>query len=60
MVGLGQPVPYLVVDLLHHAVIVPPSIGIALSRAGADEPDELVEAADAAMYAAKQQGRGLA
>jgi len=24
-------------------VIVPPSIGIALSRAGADEPDELVE-----------------
>jgi diguanylate cyclase (GGDEF)-like protein/PAS domain S-box-containing protein len=43
-----------------HAVIVPPSIGIALSRDGLAEAEELVKAADAAMYAAKQQRRGLA
>jgi diguanylate cyclase (GGDEF)-like protein/PAS domain S-box-containing protein len=42
------------------AVTVLPSIGIALSRGGRDDPDELVRVADAAMYRAKQSRDGMA
>ena len=34
------------------------SIGIALSPAGAEDPAELMQAADVAMYAAKSKGKG--
>jgi diguanylate cyclase (GGDEF)-like protein/PAS domain S-box-containing protein len=43
------------------AVVVPPSIGIALSTGDPhEEPDDLLRAADAAMYEAKQHRRGVA
>ncbi len=41
-----------------HEVQVRASIGIALSPAGAEDPADLLQAADVAMYAAKGSGKG--
>ena len=41
-----------------HEVQVCSSVGIALSHAGREEPTELMQAADLAMYAAKTHGKG--
>jgi diguanylate cyclase (GGDEF)-like protein/PAS domain S-box-containing protein len=41
-----------------HEVHIRASVGIALSAAGAENPDELLQAADVAMYAAKGNGKG--
>jgi diguanylate cyclase (GGDEF)-like protein/PAS domain S-box-containing protein len=43
-------------ELRGHEVFVTPSIGLALSGAGVDEPGELVRRADTAMYRAKELG----
>jgi diguanylate cyclase (GGDEF)-like protein/PAS domain S-box-containing protein len=51
--GLGMPI-----TIDEEAVTVPASIGIAIS-VGAEQPDDLLRAADAAMYQAKQQGCGM-
>jgi diguanylate cyclase (GGDEF)-like protein len=51
--GLGMPI-----TIDGEAVTVPASIGIAVSI-GAEQPDDLLRAADAAMYQAKQQRRGM-
>ncbi|AJY50993.1 sensor domain-containing protein [Halomonas sp. KO116] len=40
-----------------HELHVSASIGIAVNRAGLDEPERLLQHADMAMYKAKQQGR---
>ena len=39
------------------AVVVTASVGVALSRSGADQPDDLLRHADIAMYRAKSSGR---
>ncbi|HEX8906937.1 MAG TPA: bifunctional diguanylate cyclase/phosphodiesterase, partial [Longimicrobiaceae bacterium] len=39
-----------------HELVVTPSIGIALGRAGAEHPEELLREADTAMYRAKERG----
>jgi diguanylate cyclase (GGDEF)-like protein/PAS domain S-box-containing protein len=54
LAGLSAPM-----TVAGRTVTVPPSIGIALS-VGTEEPDELLRAADAAMYEAKQRGCGVA
>ena len=41
-----------------HEIVPKASIGIALSPAGAEDPAELLQAADVAMYAAKARGKG--
>jgi diguanylate cyclase (GGDEF)-like protein/PAS domain S-box-containing protein len=41
-----------------HEVHIRASVGIALSAAGAEKSDELLQAADVAMYAAKGNGKG--
>src|SRR5208283_223051 len=41
-----------------HEVQVCSSVGIALSHAGREDPTELMQAADLAMYAAKTHGKG--
>lgn len=41
-----------------HEIQVRASIGIALSPAGGEDPAELMQAADVAMYAAKARGKG--
>ena len=45
------------VDLGSCSLFVSPSIGISLFPDNCSNPDDLISAADAAMYAAKQQGR---
>jgi diguanylate cyclase (GGDEF)-like protein/PAS domain S-box-containing protein len=54
LAGLNAPI-----TLAGEAVVVPPSIGIALYD-GTENPDELLRTADTAMYAAKQQRSGIA
>ncbi|HEU4883418.1 MAG TPA: EAL domain-containing protein [Longimicrobium sp.] len=49
--GLAEPFA-----LQGHEVFVTPSIGLALSGAGVEEPGELVRRADTAMYRAKELG----
>jgi len=41
-----------------HQIQVRASVGIALSQAGHEDPTELMQAADVAMYAAKARGKG--
>jgi diguanylate cyclase (GGDEF)-like protein/PAS domain S-box-containing protein len=41
-----------------HEMFVSASVGIALSRAGADRASDLLRQADLAMYVAKEKGRG--
>lgn len=43
-------------SLASQDVVISPSIGIAVNRPGDVEPEDLVRAADQAMYAAKRQG----
>jgi diguanylate cyclase (GGDEF)-like protein/PAS domain S-box-containing protein len=45
-------------DLGGHEVVVSASIGIAFGEAGADDPDDLLRAADTALYEAKGHGKG--
>jgi diguanylate cyclase (GGDEF)-like protein len=45
-------------NLQGHAVVLDTSIGIALAPNDATEPDELLKAADMALYGAKADGRG--
>jgi diguanylate cyclase (GGDEF)-like protein len=45
-------------DLAGHALVVDTSIGIALVPGDGTEPDELLKAADMALYGAKADGRG--
>ncbi|MGD9792442.1 MAG: EAL domain-containing protein [Acidimicrobiia bacterium] len=51
--GLGQPAM-----LSGHEITTAASIGIALTRDGSISPADLVKRADAAMYRAKEKGRG--
>ena len=46
--------PFLIKD---HTVSVHTSIGIAYSKVGAEDPAEILQAADVAMYAAKARGK---
>jgi diguanylate cyclase (GGDEF)-like protein/PAS domain S-box-containing protein len=41
-----------------HEIQVCASVGVALSQAGREDPTELMQAADVAMYAAKAHGKG--
>ena len=41
-----------------HEIQIRASVGIALSPAGEEDPAELIQAADVAMYAAKARGKG--
>jgi diguanylate cyclase (GGDEF)-like protein/PAS domain S-box-containing protein len=41
-----------------HEVVVSASIGIAFGQAGTDDPDDLLRAADTALYEAKGHGKG--
>jgi diguanylate cyclase (GGDEF)-like protein len=54
---LGEAVraPY---DLSGHAVVIDTSVGIAVAPRDGGEPDELLKAADMALYGAKADGRG--
>ena len=45
-------------DLEDHQIVVSASIGIAFGDAGASDPDDLLRAADTALYEAKGQGKG--
>jgi diguanylate cyclase (GGDEF)-like protein/PAS domain S-box-containing protein len=45
-------------ELEGHQVVVSASIGIALGAPGVDEPDDLLRAADTALYEAKGHGKG--
>ncbi len=54
-VGEAVRAPY---DLAGHVVVVDTSIGIALAPHDGVEPDELLKAADMALYGAKADGRG--
>jgi diguanylate cyclase (GGDEF)-like protein/PAS domain S-box-containing protein len=45
-------------DLDGHQVVVSASIGIAFGESGVDKPDDLLRAADTALYEAKGQGKG--
>jgi diguanylate cyclase (GGDEF)-like protein/PAS domain S-box-containing protein len=45
-------------DLDGHQIVVSASIGIALSEASTDVPDDLMRSADTAMYEAKSNGKG--
>jgi len=45
-------------EIQGNALPVAVSIGIALSRAGYERPEEVIRDADAAMYEAKRKGRG--
>ncbi|HXI91579.1 MAG TPA: bifunctional diguanylate cyclase/phosphodiesterase, partial [Blastocatellia bacterium] len=45
-------------NLSGHEVFISASIGIALNQAASEGPDEILRNADAAMYRAKDQGRG--
>ena len=44
--------------ILDREIHVRASIGIAFNRLGTEEPAELIQAADVAMYAAKARGKG--
>jgi predicted signal transduction protein with EAL and GGDEF domain len=46
------------VDIRGHQIMAGASIGIVLSSAGAENPADLMQAADVAMYAAKTTGKG--
>ncbi len=46
-------------ELRDREVVLTASIGVAVSRAGQRDPDELLRAADIAMYSAKRTGKGL-
>ena len=54
-IGEAVRAPY---DLAGQAVVVDISIGIAMSPNDGTEPDELLKAADMALYGAKADGRG--
>ena len=54
-IGEAVRAPY---DLAGHAVVVDTSIGIAIAPNDGIEPDELLKAADMALYGAKADGRG--
>ena len=54
-VGEAVRAPY---DLAGHVVVMDTSIGIALAPHDGVEPDELLKAADMALYGAKADGRG--
>jgi diguanylate cyclase (GGDEF)-like protein/PAS domain S-box-containing protein len=45
-------------DLQGHQIVVSASIGIAFGDSGVDDPDDLLRAADTALYEAKGQGKG--
>ena len=45
-------------DLEGHQIVVTASIGIAFGDSGAADPDDLLRAADTALYEAKGQGKG--
>jgi len=45
-------------EIQGHQIMAGASIGIVLSSAGAEEPADLMQAADVAMYAAKTSGKG--
>ena len=50
---LAEPVP-----LGERAVAIGTSIGVAIKQSSLDQPDDLLRQADAAMYQAKQAGKG--
>jgi diguanylate cyclase (GGDEF)-like protein len=54
-IGEAVRAPY---DLAGHAVIIDTSIGIAMGPTDGHEPDDLLKAADMALYGAKADGRG--
>jgi diguanylate cyclase (GGDEF)-like protein/PAS domain S-box-containing protein len=45
-------------DLEGHQIVLSASIGIAFGDSGASDPDDLLRAADTALYEAKGQGKG--
>jgi diguanylate cyclase (GGDEF)-like protein len=49
-------VPY---DVDGHQVVIGTSVGIALSPSDGQDPDQLLKAADLALYRAKKDGRGV-